>query len=575
MKSTYTRRAFITGAGTTAGLAALALAGCSPNSGGSTENAASAVGWDEEYDFVVVGSGTAAFGALVAANTGASVLVVEKGNMLGGTTMLSGMGVWVPCNSQMKEAGVDDSPEQALTYLEAIDVYRGSSNDAKQDYIDNSSLLFRWLNDAFGVSNTIANWGDYHNAPGQVLFGRSLGWALPDNTETGAMFASVSGSDMYQKFVGPTLEALGAVIKLNTEATDLARENGVVCGIVAKDGSSNMRIKANKGVLLGAGGFEHNKTMREAFLRGPIFGANSVTTNTGDGHRMGIAVGAALGNMGSCWSIPFYATAGEGELSNNTDWNEYACLPGAIIVNKAGRRFMDEGVIYGLANPPYYQATNATSSIAQVNLPAFLIFDQDHADHYGFPVEGDMYAAGAFGEEPPSFVAKYDTLNELAEATGIDAEGLNDEVVRFNGFCETGTDMDFHRGEWIGERMTMYAYSNPDLYTMDIEEKIDYLTNSDGGRPDLKCPYLGPVATPPFYVAPMGPGTVGTTGGLCVNADAQVLDEAGNPIEGLYSCGNNASCIFGSAYPGAGGTVAPGIYQAVRAANHALAIGII
>lgn len=566
MSNEVTRRAFLSRAAVATGLAATAFAaGCAPH--GAPEPAAKndeTQGWDEEVDFVVVGSGTASFAALAAAHAGARVALIEKANVIGGTTSLSGLVLWVPCNSLTEGYSEEDSPDKALTYMKAIDYFEGSSEDVKRDYVDNASKVFEWVAKDFGiplVPNIVNGYGDYHNAPGQILFGRSIGFSLDE----GATFCI--GTPFFQDFMASELESAGVNVLLSTEATELVvSSDGSVAGIVARKGSDEMRIRAEKGVLLGAGGFEHNGQMRKAFLAGPIVGAQSATTNTGDGQRMGMRIGAALRSMGACWSVPFYDIAPEGELSTAHDWNNYGALPGAIIVNRAGRRFMDEAVMYGLCNPPYWMAGNGSSRLEASNLPAYLICDQTHVDYYGYPT---------YAEEPLDFVESFSNLKELADAMGIDAEGLADEVERFNGFCETGQDLDFQRGDWLGERMGIYSYSGVDTAAMAPEERIEYLATSDGGRPDLPYPWLAPVSTPPFYAVPIGPGTIGTSGGLAVNVEAQVLDREGSPIEGLYSCGNNASAICGGAYPGAGATVAPGIYQGIRAINHALGLNII
>ena len=146
----------------------------------------------------------------------------------------------------------------------------------------------------------------------------------------------------------------------------------------------------------------------------------------------------------------------------------------------------------------------------------------------------------------------YESIGQIAADLGIDKESLESEIERFNSFAHAGKDLDWARGEYFHESRT-----NGDL---GYKEK------------GLSNPCLGPVEEPPFYVAEIGPGTCGTNGGLLVNENSQVLRADGSAIEGLYAGGNTAASIFGSGYPGAGGTVGPGIFQAMMAADHALGL---
>ncbi|MEC4271864.1 FAD-binding protein [Adlercreutzia sp. R25] len=528
------------------GLAALGMtAGCAPKGQDMADtNGAAGSGapesWDGEYDFVVVGSGTAMIGALTAASQGAKVAIVEKGSQLGGTTRLSGAGARVPKNQKQVAMGLgeDLSDEEIMGYMEACDVYNGSTRETKQDYLDHAAAVFEWCEENLGMVLDSGPVGDYTSLPGSKRAGRSI-------SPVDANGEMIVGEQLFGDILIPQVEQNGIVTYLDTEATELVLgEGGAVIGVKAKDGSSDLFLKAEKGVLLGAGGFEHNDAMREAFMSVPLYGSLGVAENTGDGHRMGVAAGAALANMESYWGCPFYVLGDGTEMVETaTDWGDYAGLPGAIMVNAAGKRFTDESSGYPWMGMSFGAFDAKTCSVP--NLPAYLVFDTNHVASFGWP---------ANEESQPEWLGEYATLEELAAGCGIDAAGLAAEVERYNRFCDTGVDEDFDRGK-----------SN---YTSLLEFSLTE-------TPEMPNIWLAKIATAPFYAVRIGPGTIGTCGGLNVNADSQVLDYEGSPIEGLYSCGNNAANIFGSAYPGATATTGQGYYRGFKAANHALNLGLL
>lgn len=420
-----------------------------------------------------------------------------------------------------------------VAYLVAGDVFNGSDEEAKRDYVENAATYFKWVEDNWGIKQAVySTLGDYTDLPGSKAKGRSL-IHVDDDGEI------LIGSDLYSQKIIPLLEEKGVETLLNTQATSLVMEDERVVGVraTAEDGSE-IAVKANKGVLLGAGGFDYNEEMRDTYLCGPIFGSYSCETNTGDGQAMGMAVGAALANMSEVWQCPFYIVDDSGDLSVSTDWFEYGGLPGSLTVNRKGKRFTDENSAYGVADFPFWNYD--ITEFDMTNIPAYMICDADHVSYYGWP---------GYLSEKPDWFEEYETIDELAEACGIDADGLNEEIERFNGFCETGVDEDFARGECTAGLTIIECYG--------IE------------RDDLANPSLAPVATAPFHVAKVGPGSIGTSGGLRTDTDARVLDRDGNVIEGLYSSGNNSGAVFGCFYPGAGGTIGPGFYRAIRAAEHA------
>ena len=129
-------------------------------------------------------------------------------------------------------------------------------------------------------------------------------------------------------------------------------------------------------------------------------------------------------------------------------------------------------------------------------------------------------------------IVKADTLDELAEKTGLPADAFTATVERFNGFARTGVDEDFKRGESAYDRY----YGDP--------------TN----KPN---PNLGEISHGPFYAAKMVPGDLGTKGGVVTDVHGRALRDDGSIIEGLYAAGNVSAPVMGHTYPGPGGTIGP------------------
>jgi 3-oxosteroid 1-dehydrogenase len=296
-------------------------------------------------------------------------------------------------------------------------------------------------------------------------------------------------------------------------------------------------------VVLAAGGFESSQSMRERYLPHPTRAEWSCGSpgNTGDAIDMGLAVGAATDLMDDAWWGP--VTVVPGEERARMHFIEKS-LPGSILVNRRGERFVNEAL-------PYIDVVNAihrSHTPEAPTIPCYLIHDARFRR---------QYPCGPFlpGAQQPDwllprrlrrdFLKKADTLEGLARRLGIDAEGLTRAVSRFNEGARRGVDTDFRRGGSVFERY----YGDPRL------------------EPN---PCLGPIETPPFYGVETFPGDLGTKGGLLTDGSARVLTEAEQPIPGLYAIGNCAASVMGRAYPGPGSTLGPAATFGFIAARHAM-----
>ncbi|MDT4923716.1 MAG: 3-oxosteroid 1-dehydrogenase [Pseudonocardiales bacterium] len=548
---------------------------------------------DEEYDVVVVGSGAAGMAAaLTAQRNGLRAVVVEKASNFGGSTARSGGGVWIPNNEVLRRDGVDDTPEAARTYLhsivgdvvpaERIDTYLERGPEALSFLLANSPLRMQW----------VPEYSDYYpEAPGGRVGGRSvepkpfdlkkLGaqrthlepdygkaplnvtvtqadfrWAtLMMRTPRGVLrvlriglrwtWAMLTRKDLavrgqaFSAALRVGLMQAGVPVLLDTALEDLHVEDDVVAGVIVTSNGQQRLLRATHGVVLGCGGFERNAALRQQYQRAPI-GADwtvGAAANTGDGILAGERLGAALDLMDDAWwgpSIPL--TGGPWFcLAERT-------LPGGIMVNERGERFMNEAMPYVEAVHKMYGGEYGRGAGPGENIPCWMIIDQRYRNRYVFagvpprrPFPGRWYKAGV--------VVRAGTVAELAGKIGLPADALSSTVERFNGFVRDGKDADFGRGD-----------SGYDRYY---------------GDPTVKPnPCLSPIDQGPYYAITMMPGDLGTKGGLRTDVHGRVLRKDGSVIDGLYAAGNVSGTVMGHTYAGPGATIGPALTFGYLAALH-------
>jgi 3-oxosteroid 1-dehydrogenase len=542
--------------------------------------------WDRVVDVVVVGSGAGGMlSALVAAHNRADVLIVEKAPLWGGTSATSGGGIWIPGSDQARAAGFEDNLDDAFRYVRALSAPNVPDANIRA-YVDNAAAMLRWVTANTRVVYTAQPYPDYHAenpggsptgfrthlpelfdgrllgddlktqrfpSPAASLFGylnwtfaetyqllyRSKGWmgGLARNMAAYWFdwpFRFSSRKDRRLTLGNALTGALRLALNeakvplwLSTPMTELVRENGRVTGLVVMHEGRSVRIRARKGVVLAAGGFDKNQAMRDG--NAPLYRSadlsGGVTTNTGDSIRAGAALGAATMNLHSAWAAPVFHVPGEdrGRLCTIE-----RALPGCIMVNQCGQRYLNEAASYHVVGQ---QMARRQAEFADAS-PSWMVFDARYRRDFPMgpllPLVPDwLQSAGV-----RKILKKGRTLADLARAMGVDPATLGVTVGRFNEAAARGEDPQFHRGEAAYDRM--YG---------------DYRHQPN--------PCLRPLTEAPFYALPIYPGDIGTNGGLVTNARAQVVDDAGQAIAGLYAVGNNAASAMGESYPGAGVTIGP------------------
>lgn len=494
---------------------------------GYDAHAEATITWQQAADVVVVGSGTGLMAALRAADLGLSVIVLEKAPTLGGTMAISGGALWIPNNDVMREAGIADSRAEALEYISHATLSQADPAlcESFVDHCNDAIAFLRRMGIGWEMQPTFNDY--YPSFPGGKPHGRTL---QPVDADDQPLY----GAGLTEAMV-EAAKAYGVTFRLETAAQRLVvDEDGVVVGVVARTADGELNIKANRGVVLASGGFDHNEAMARNFLRGPLHYTSAAATNTGDGHLMGMAIGAGLRHMNERWGWPVFY-----DIEHGTAVNALATemgRPSAIVVNKRGVRIMNEAGPYDAVTRAFY--TFDTGTFEYVNIPSYVIVDSQHRRRYSlasFPPDSPL----------PSWIHAADSLRELATTLQIDADSLEATVERFNEAAVRGVDPDFHRGE----------------------SAFDQITGGDNTRTDLASVCLAPVVEPPFYGTPIWPGALGTSGGLHINAYGQVLNVWGKVIAGLYAVGNTAGSPLAGGYPGGGGTLSVGLTYAYIAAE--------
>jgi len=536
--------------------------------------------WHREADVVVLGSGGAALTAAIAAyDFGAQdVVILEKSGMVGGTTAMSGGMLWIPNNLYQQEAGIEDSDEDVVAYLDAL-APGALDPDTLGAFLERGPEMIRYFAEKTPVRfHAYADFPDYQPyLPGaKAEGGRSLDneafsfeqlgkWAARVNPTKmaypvrGSLMEAINGTldeatlaereahdyrGLGQALIGALFKAVldrDIPIEFEKRARKLVKAGDRVIGVIAEDADGrDFRVRARRGVVIATGGFEWNETLVKAFLRGPLTGPVSVPENEGDGLVMAIEAGAQLGNMQNAFwqqSVLEFKPQHRAAKPNYLLGSDERARPGAILVNRAGKRFVNEAANYNAMGKALHAFDAGTHSYA--NLPYWLIIDQRYKDKY------PTFTSPPGGPIPP-YIIQADTLEELAGKAGIEPQGLATTVARFNQMVRNGHDDDFNRGD--------NSYDNFYMW----------------GDPAFDPPYrtLGLIDQGPFYAVKMESGALGTCGGPKTNGEAQVLDWSGNPIPGLYAAGNAMAAVLGEAYGGAGGTLGPGMTFGYIAGKH-------
>jgi 3-oxosteroid 1-dehydrogenase len=533
----------------------------------SVEGIALVTDWDHEVDVVVLGSGGAGLtAALTAAVGGASVGVYEKADTVGGTTAVSGGIVWIPAHHRSPDGEL--TVRDAMRYLEAQSL--GAMDTALvETFVRTGPEMLDFVEKHSDLRFEIADgFPDYKpELPGgRPSGGRSLNakpfdlarlgdWgdritAFPvdfsnvgiDAETRARIHASVDESLAEPCVAGTALVAgllkglldLGVIPTTGARAMELIATDGTITGVRISLDGMDIRVRARRGVVLGTGGFEWDPTLVEAHLRGPMHGPVSPPNNTGDGLRMAMAHGADLANMGEAWWVPIVQIPGDtidGHQRSRSVRLERT-RPRSIIVNRAGRRFLNEAGEYNSMAGPFH---HLDPRFGYLNDPAWIVFDDLHLKKYGFlGIEP--------GREVPDWYCRSADLAELGAKTGIDPDGLARTVNAWNRNVADEVDPDFGRGS--------SAYDG-------------YWGDNSATTPALQT--LGAIDTAPYYAVPVTVGAMGTKGGPRTDGDGRVLHVSGKPIPGLYAAGNAMAGVTGKAYGGAGGTLGPAMVFGYRA----------
>ena len=545
---------------------------------------------DTDVDLLVVGSGTGLAAALAAHEQGLSVLVIEKSAFVGGSTARSGGALWLPASPVLAEGGGNDPEQRALTYLESV-VGDSAPQARSSAYLRHLPATVEMLRRLTPLKLFWAkDYSDYHpEAPGGSAAGRTcesrpfdtaiLGEHL-EALRPGVMEVSIpmptTGADyrwlnlmsrVPRKGI-PTLakrlaqgvgglvlgrryaaggQALaaglfagairaGIPIWLNSALSALVSDGARVTGAIVEHDGKKFSVTARRGVVLAAGGFDHQMDMRWKF-QSESLGSNlslGAESNTGDAIRIGQDVGADIALMDQSWWFPAVAPLPGGAPAVMLAERS---LPGCFIVDQRGKRFVNESTDY-MSFGQHLLGLEAAGTPVET---MWIVFDQRYRNSYVFaaelfprmPIPQRWYDAG--------IAVRGHDVTELATKMGVPVDEFVATLTRFNENSFAGEDPDFGRGRSAYDRY----YGDPTI---------------------TPNPNLRPLINGPFYAVKMVLSDLGTCGGLRADDRARVQREDGTVIDGLYAIGNTAANAFGKTYPGAGATIAQGLVYGYIAA---------
>ena len=548
---------------------------------------------DATVDLLVVGSGTGLAAALAAHECGLSVLVVEKSSFVGGSTARSGGALWLPASPILDEAGAGDTAQQAATYLNSA-VAGSAPAQRSAGFLANVRGTVEMLRRTTPMRLFWArDYSDYHSEkPGGTASGRTcecrpfnssvlgdyrtrlrpgvLEVKIPMPT-TGADYRwlnlmsrvprkglplivkrltqGVGGLLVGRRYVagGQALAAglfagvlrAGIPIWTDTSLRQLTTDDGRVTGAVVTHHGRDVMVTARRGVVLAAGGFDHSMAMRWKF-QSESLGENlslGARSNTGDAIVIAQEAGASIDLMDQAWWFPAVAPLpGADPLVMLAERS----LPGSLIVDQTGRRFVNESTDYMSFGQRVLELGRSESPVTSM----WIVFDQKYRNSYVFAAE--LFPRMAVPESwyEAGIAHRSADLAELGRKMGVPELPFLETMSEFNEMASGGIDSDFGRGNSAYDRY----YGDPTV---------------------TPNPNLRPLDHGPFYAVKIVLSDLGTCGGLRADDRARVLREDGTPIDGLYAIGNTAANAFGASYPGAGATIAQGLVFGYVAARDA------
>jgi 3-oxosteroid 1-dehydrogenase len=521
---------------------------------------------DLACDVLIVGSGSAALSAaLRAAHGGLDVLVAEKTERLGGTTAMSGAGIWIPANHVASAFGIEDSPAEALAYIRsaAPDGWKDKEDELWQRFVQEAPLALAFIEEQTPLEFRLVPQADpLAGKPGAKSLGRMVtpkalrrrvmgrfadrlrGSTLPHIYTYDELIRHdlvhfpvsgglrllprllwrfltgqrAQGSALVTGLVAGCLKA-GCRFELSARACELIvdPDDGLVTGALLDRYGKTITVEARRGVVLATGGFEWDRELLARYFPGPVYRLGSPRSNEGDGQKMAAAIGAQLDHMDQANILPCLPTVYEGQPH---------CLPltfqadaHAILVDKSGRRFVSEtefniGEVLDQRDPASGQPRH---------LPAWVVADQRFLNN--------SLVFRWYARRDPNWVVRGGSIADLARRIGLPQQALEATIDRFNGQVRNGEDTDFGRRLVPRSRLGL---SGRQWIPQTLEK-------------------------PPFIAMSLDRSFLGTKGGARTNSNGQVLRADGSVIPGLYAAGLAMANPIGTRAVGIGTTIGPNL----------------
>lgn len=555
------------------------------------------------YDVIVLGAGAGGMtAAVVAARLGLRTLLIEKSEVVGGTTAFSSGTTWIPGNLYLGEGAAEDAVA-ALQYLTTL-IGEPANLPVLEACIEAGPRMLAFMEAHTEVRfRPYAIQADYRQElPGATMGGRALeplpydGRLLsgdfarvrppiPELTIFGGMMLTrgeaatllrgassisaislaarllsrhaldrlkyprgtrlVLGNALVARLYRSVLDA-GVTVWLSTRTTRLLRdERGRVAAVEVTRGHESRVLRVTRGVVLAGGGFPANPAWRELLLPKPTPPFTPACPhNTGDTIQLALDIGAAMGpgsRDNALWFPSSVAKRNDGSIAVYPHIVLDRAKPGLIAVNAQGRRFCNEAVSYHEFTRALYAAHQMSPAI-----PAYLICDRRFLWRYGLGmVRPKTLRINPYVKN--GYLKKAESIAALARKLGMDPDRLEATVDKHNSYAATGKDLDFNKGETTYER-------------------------SNGDPAHQPNPCIGRIGQGPCFAVKVYPTPLGTSHGLAIDCKARVMDATGVIIPGLYACGNDADSVFSGEYPGPGAQIGPamtfGFVAATDLASH-------